>query len=185
LNHSLRNAGDHPLTVKPVLFLMESGKPRIVKLPPEHFAPGEARQLSFAQTLSNFNGMATLTLTYEGHPGDLLIATSSVSLESPPSIFRTLFQVPYPVSPLLGILTKTPGVWGYFGTCRRVDVSTCRRPGSAHCELCFLAAANSSPESQPASVGCQAAFDPSTKPNVAMTASPVKSMSGLYSSLGW
>jgi hypothetical protein len=75
---ALRNAGDHPLTVKPVLFLMESGEPRIVKLPPEHFSPGEARQLSFAKTLSNFNGMATLTFIYEGHPGDLLIATGSV-----------------------------------------------------------------------------------------------------------
>src|SRR5216684_3604924 len=34
-------------------------------------------------------------------------------------IFRTLFQVPYPASPLFVTLTKTPGVWGYsshFGT---------------------------------------------------------------------
>src|SRR5713226_8524650 len=28
-------------------------------------------------------------------------------------IFRTLFQVPYPASPLFGTLTKTAGVWGY------------------------------------------------------------------------
>jgi hypothetical protein len=34
----------------------------------------------------------------------------SVSL-SP--IFRTLFQVPYPVSPAFATLTKTAGVWGY------------------------------------------------------------------------
>src|SRR5260370_34048470 len=27
--------------------------------------------------------------------------------------FRTLFQVPYPVSPVFATLTKTPGVWGY------------------------------------------------------------------------
>jgi hypothetical protein len=36
-----------------------------------------------------------------------------------PPIFRTFFQVPYPLSPLLATLTKTPGVWGYssrFGT---------------------------------------------------------------------
>src|SRR5207245_5482122 len=35
------------------------------------------------------------------------------------SILRTLFQVPYPVTPLLATLTKTPGGWGYssqFGT---------------------------------------------------------------------
>ncbi len=36
-----------------------------------------------------------------------------------PPILRILFQVPYPVSPLLATLAKTPGVWGYsshFGT---------------------------------------------------------------------
>ncbi len=44
-------------------------------------------------------------------------------------IFRTLFQVPYPVSPLVATHTKTPGVWGYsshFGTRRHVDVLTRR-----------------------------------------------------------
>src|SRR5467141_4802289 len=41
-----------------------------------------------------------------------------------PRILRTLFQVPYPVSPLRATLTKTPGVRGYsshFGTCRLRD----------------------------------------------------------------
>jgi hypothetical protein len=41
-----------------------------------------------------------------------------------PPILRTLFQVPYPTSPLFAPLTKTPGVWGYsshFGTCQRTD----------------------------------------------------------------
>ena len=36
-----------------------------------------------------------------------------------PPIFRTLFQVSYPVSPLFAAFTKTAGVWGYssyFGT---------------------------------------------------------------------
>src|SRR5438477_7747419 len=28
-------------------------------------------------------------------------------------VFRTLFQVPYPVSPAFATLTKTAGVWGY------------------------------------------------------------------------
>jgi hypothetical protein len=56
---------------------------------------------------------------------------------------------------------------------------------SAYRMLCFRAASNSSPGNQPASVGSHAAFDPSTNPNRAITASPVKSMSGLYSSLGW
>src|SRR5712664_2611344 len=50
------------------------------------------------------------------------------SLLSP--IFRTLFQVPYPVSPVFATLTKTPGTWGYsshFGTGRYVDALTRRR----------------------------------------------------------
>ncbi len=41
-------------------------------------------------------------------------------------ILRTLFQVPYPVSPAFATLTKTPGVWGYsfhFGA-RRLPVIT-------------------------------------------------------------
>src|SRR5712664_3114568 len=40
---------------------------------------------------------------------------------APPPIFRTLFQVPYPATPLFAAHTKTPGVWGYsshFGTHR-------------------------------------------------------------------
>jgi hypothetical protein len=55
-----------------------------------------------------------------------------------PPIFRTLFQVPYPASPLLAVLTKTRGVWGYssrFGTrptCRRFDVQTFPYPLSFH-----------------------------------------------------
>src|SRR6266446_10255836 len=57
-----------------------------------------------------------------------LLQPKYFSLSSPrrlflslPPILRTLFQVPYPVSPLRATLTKTPGVWGYsshFGTCR-------------------------------------------------------------------
>src|SRR5713226_5039762 len=41
-------------------------------------------------------------------------------------ILRTLFQVPYPVSPAFATLTKTPGVWGYsfhFGA-RRLPVTS-------------------------------------------------------------
>jgi len=54
---------------------------------------------------------------------------------SVPPIFRRLFQVPYPVSPLFATLTKTAGVWGYsshFGTARSVlPVSSCNRPASS------------------------------------------------------
>jgi hypothetical protein len=45
----------------------------------------------------------------------------SVSL-SP--IFRTLFQVPYPASPLFATLTKTPGVWGYSSHFETVHASS-------------------------------------------------------------
>ena len=50
-------------------------------------------------------------------------------------IFRRLFQVPYPVTPLFATLTKTARVWGYsshFGTARSVlPVSSCNRPASS------------------------------------------------------
>src|SRR6266481_947216 len=36
------------------------------------------------------------------------------------SILRTLFQVPYPPSPLLATLTKTPGVWGILPILERL-----------------------------------------------------------------
>jgi len=89
-----------------------------------------------------------------------------------------------PVSPILATDPKT-----YLSkscTCHTSETP----PGglvslSAYCRLFFRAASNSSPCTQPARVGSHAAFDPSTKPNLAMTASPLKSMSGLYSSLGW
>jgi hypothetical protein len=48
------------------------------------------------------------------------------------SILRTLFQVPYPVSPLFATLTKTPGVWGYsshFGTHSLRQPRHCRADG--------------------------------------------------------
>src|SRR5216683_5896950 len=46
---------------------------------------------------------------------------------APPPIFRTLFQVPYPATPLFAAHTKTPGVWGYsshFGTHRSQQFRT-------------------------------------------------------------
>ena len=39
-------------------------------------------------------------------------------------IFRTLFQVPYPASPLFATLTKTPGVWGYSSHFETVHASS-------------------------------------------------------------
>jgi len=37
-----------------------------------------------------------------------------VCVLAPSSILRTLFQVPYPATPLFATLTKTAGVWGVF-----------------------------------------------------------------------
>lgn len=51
--------------------------------------------------------------------------------------------------------------------------------------LLTLAASNSSPFCQPTSFGMDAASHPKAKPKRAMAASPVKSISGRYSSLGW
>jgi hypothetical protein len=74
----LRNASARELNVKPQLFLMNGGNPRRVELPSEHFAPNQTKQLSFGSALSDFNGMATLTFSFDGHSGDLLMATGSV-----------------------------------------------------------------------------------------------------------
>jgi len=59
---------------------------------------------------------ATATLGWYRKPGvgavgnDFHIAAHL----TPPPIFRALFQVPYPASPLLAALTKTPGCGGIF-----------------------------------------------------------------------
>jgi hypothetical protein len=42
-----------------------------------------------------------------------LLFPATCSLTFLPPILRTLFQVPYPVSPAFATLTKTPGAWGY------------------------------------------------------------------------
>ncbi|SRR6266478_5087542 len=51
--------------------------------------------------------------TYEKTPGGQAGTILCLEVHSPHPIFRTLSQVPYPVSSLLATLTKTPGVWGY------------------------------------------------------------------------
>jgi len=68
---ALGNTTGRKLLIKPVLFLMQGNKPRKIELPAEHLAPNQAKQLSLTSALSNFNGMATLTFSYDGHPGDL------------------------------------------------------------------------------------------------------------------
>jgi alpha-beta hydrolase superfamily lysophospholipase len=53
------------------------------------------------------------------HPASSSALRLRASARASSPIFRTLFQVPYRVTPLLATLTKTPGVWGYssrFGT---------------------------------------------------------------------
>jgi hypothetical protein len=53
------------------------------------------------------------------HPASLSALRLRASARASSSIFRTLFQVPYPVTPLLATLTKTMGGGGHsshFGT---------------------------------------------------------------------
>ena len=66
------------------------------------------------------NPYATIFYKNSGGAGPAMLSTFNVptckrfnasSGGSP--IFRTLFQVPYPASPLFATLTKTPGVWEY------------------------------------------------------------------------
>src|SRR6267143_7007596 len=47
------------------------------------------------------------------HPSSSSALCLRASVAAASSIFRTLFQVPYAVSPLLATLTKTAGVWEY------------------------------------------------------------------------
>jgi len=51
------------------------------------------------------------SILYKNIGGQGVPATFPLLSRSP--IFRTLFQVPYPASPLFATLTKTTGVWGY------------------------------------------------------------------------
>src|SRR5260370_35110562 len=50
-------------------------------------------------------------MTLTKNAGGGAVSNPAVSSRSP--IFGTHFQVPYPVSPAFGTLTKTPGVGGY------------------------------------------------------------------------
>ena len=82
---------------------------------------------------------------------------------------------------------KQPGV-GVFATnfFLRLCIITSLLPYFVtSCWLFFLAASNSSPGCQPVTSGSAAARWPSANPNCAIFASPVKSHSVRYSSLGW
>src|SRR6266699_15205 len=87
-----------------------------------------------------------------------------------------------------GVPTRRKG--SLLSPCKEVHPCDRQEPGllwgSACRILLFRVASNSSPGTQPASVGSHAAFDPSTNANLAMTASPVKSMScSSPHSAGW
>jgi len=55
---------------------------------------------------------ATLTKNPGAHPSSQILLARPATLSQPP-IFRTLFQVPYPATPLFATLTKKTGVWGH------------------------------------------------------------------------
>jgi len=71
------------------------------------------------------------------HPVSFSAPCICVSVADSSSILRTHFQVPYPVSPFLATLAKTPGVCGYSSPFRTLpcfhsklplsDFSTCQR----------------------------------------------------------
>lgn len=75
---AIRNPTNHPLDAAPVLYLMAGSTVKKLSLPAQHLAAGEAKQLPLLQPLSNFNGLATLVMSYVGNAHDLLIATGSV-----------------------------------------------------------------------------------------------------------
>src|SRR5260370_41908318 len=88
---------------------------------PSHLSPLLSRQQPGSPKSFNCNTYKKPGGTFF-KPKALLSPRPSPTLlgaSDPSPILRTLFQVPYPVSPFLAILTKTPGVWGYssqFGT---------------------------------------------------------------------
>src|SRR6266851_7873337 len=56
-----------------------------------------------------------------------MLCVSRASVAAPPSVFRTLFQVPYPATPLFATLTKTAGVCtnnSHSGTCYPTGFTT-------------------------------------------------------------
>ncbi len=95
-----------------VLFPAPASGPQVLLLSklkaPLNHAESTLLQVFFLKNLKPFE-ITTYEKPGEGSP-----------LDSQPSIFRTLFQVPYPASPLLACppwratLTKTPGGMGVF-----------------------------------------------------------------------
>src|SRR5260370_29726412 len=60
-----------------------------------------------------------------------MLCVSAPLRSAPPSVFRTLFQVPYPATPLFATLTKTAGVCtnnSHSGTCYPTGVTTSLSP---------------------------------------------------------
>src|SRR6266852_5768075 len=60
-----------------------------------------------------------------------MLCVSALLWSAPPSVFRTLFQVPYPATPLFATLTKTAGVCtnnSHSGTCYPTGVTTSLSP---------------------------------------------------------
>ncbi len=99
----LRNSTDHELEIEPVLYLMAGSQMNKISLPELRLKENESRQLSLDSALSNFSGMATLVLSYQGMAHDLLVATGSVDqtgtyvFEVPPNSAAESWakQVPY------------------------------------------------------------------------------------------
>jgi len=69
------------------------------------------------------------------HPLSSSALRLCVFVADPSSILRTHFQVPYPASPLLATLTKTPGGMGVFFPFRNSSLATRHSPLSRRSAL--------------------------------------------------
>ena len=79
----LRNTASVALQVSPSLYYMAGGEPGALVLPAQNLEPFQAKQIPLEAVLASgglaaYKGDVTLTLSFTGQPGDLVVATGSV-----------------------------------------------------------------------------------------------------------
>lgn len=79
----LRNTGANTLSASLALNWMSGASPETRSLPPAILAAGQTTQYDMAAAIANlglrnFNGPLTVSVSFTGHPGDLVMATGSV-----------------------------------------------------------------------------------------------------------
>jgi len=121
----------HPSRIRVLSEHRESTYPSQVVTCRPHFAPISPLAATLMDLPASVAGKrltawlspldATLTRNWgRGQSGTFFHITAHLT---PPPIFRTLFPVAHPASPLLAALTRTPGVWGSIPT-RQVLLGT-------------------------------------------------------------